>query len=230
MDRASESLVRTDYFETISLCDQALRLALSAKDWERLARITLPLQEARRQIRQIAVDTGAVRLVDTPTQLRAAPQPGCYLIQPPLIGADARGFRAGAERRGVPVFVLAREPMTRLGQWPMVGVSVLTVRVRLDPPAGVVRDATSKTGDRMETPVPMAWFEAAAEALGDAGIASVDANAPAAHRVEDLLERLEAVPEHEKLHQRLAGAAREAMTQPPPSFPRRRGMDHPYSF
>ncbi|MGP1272430.1 MAG: hypothetical protein ACTS22_03780 [Phycisphaerales bacterium] len=230
MERASEALGATAYFETVTLCDRALRLAIAARDWERVARICLPLQEARRQIRQLATDAGVVRLVDTPTQLRMQPSPGCYLVQPPLVGADARGLRAAAAKRCVPVFVLTREPLTRAGLWPVVGVSSITVRERVPPPPGVEPDSSSPTLDRSAEPVPLSWFEAAAESLGDAAIASVDPVAPAAHRVEDLLERIEALPEHEKLHQRLADAARQAMHEPVPRFPRRRGVDHPFSF
>ncbi|MEM9167411.1 MAG: hypothetical protein AAGB48_10375 [Planctomycetota bacterium] len=235
MDRASHRLIETDYFETVEFCERSLRLAVEAADWERFARILLPLQEARRQIRLEAVSEASgsacpVRLVDTPTQCRAEPRAGCVLFAPPLIAADARAFRLRAQRAHVPVLVLTREPMTREGQWPIAAVSARTVRVRLDPPRGVSAAEGTATGDRSEGVVPLAWFEGAAEALGDAGIAGVDRGLHPVHRIEALLECLDALPDHEKLHQRLADAAREASRVPPPAARRRFEDDHPFSF
>ncbi|MEO0629441.1 MAG: hypothetical protein AAFY46_01775 [Planctomycetota bacterium] len=230
MEAASTRLVETSYFDAVDLCVRALGLAVKASDWDRVARITLPLQEARRQIRQLAVDVPTITIVDTKAQLRKPATPGCYLIQPPLIGAEARSFATSAHKRRVAVFVLTREPMTDTGLWPIVGVSSISVRTKVEPPAGVERDLSGVTRDRVTNGVSMDWFEAAAEALGDAGFESVDPTWPAAHRVEDLIERIEAVPEHEKLHQHLADAAREAMREPAPTMPRRRGRDHPFSF
>jgi hypothetical protein len=230
MDAASAQLVATAYFDTVRLCARAAELCVKAREWERLSRIAMPLLEARRQIRQIAVDAGTVRVIDTPEALRAPAERGCVLVVPPLIGADARAYRLAAEQRQTPVVVLAREPMTNADLWPIVGVSILTVRTRIPPPPGVERSGAGVTRDTLREPVALDWFEAAAEALGDAAIASVDPKAPAAHRVEDLLERIDAVPEHEKLHQALAAAAQRAALEPAPSFPRRRGPDHPYSF
>ena len=230
MAAASVRLVETSYFDAVDLCTRALTLAVKASDWDRVARLALTLQEDRRQIRQLAVDVPTITIVDTAAQLRKPAEAGCYLVQSPLIGAEARAFASSAHKRRVPVFVLAREPMTDAGLWPIVGVSSISVRTKVDPPPGVERDSKSPTRDRVTDGIPMDWFEAAAEALGDAGFSSVDPSWPAAHRVEDLIERLEAVPEHEKLHQHLADAARDAMREPAPARPRRRGLDHPFSF
>lgn len=230
MEAASTQLVALAYFDAMELCGRALGLAVKHSDWDRVARIALPMQEARRQIRQLAVDVQRVTIVDTKAQLRKPAEPGCYLFQPPLIGAEARAFQVSASKRRVPVFVLAREPMTDAGLWPVVGVSSISVRAKVNPPSGVKRDASSPTRDRVTDGVSIEWFESAAEALGDAGFATVDPAWPAAHRVEDIIERLQAVPEHEKLHQHLADAAREAMREPAPTLPRRRGLDHPFSF
>lgn len=230
MERASALLAAMRPFDAERLAIRALEHTLRAKDWERLARIVMPLQEARRLRRQIATDAGRVRLIDTRTQLRARPEPGCYLIQPPLIGADARAFRASAIRRAIPVFTLAREPMTNEDLWPVVAVSSISVRTKVAPPPGVVRTDKGVTKDSIEEPIPVSWFESTAEALGDAAIQSVDPQAPAAHRVEDLIERIDALPEHEKLHQALHRAAEEAFLEPAPTFERRRGRDIPNSF
>jgi hypothetical protein len=225
MERASAALARTDYFEAESLCLKALERAIRARDFTSIARIAMPLQEARRQRRHEATDVGAV------TTLRefaasgtgaAALKPGCILIEPPMIGADARTLRALAERKRIAVMVLVREPTTASGRWPIVAVGGGTfrpaiVRVQVQPP------------ERGQ--ITPAWFLSAQEALGDAAIEKVKPTWPADHRVEDLLEYLEGVPDHEKLHQALAAAAREAATQPPTPYPRRRGLlDDPFSF
>lgn len=241
MERASEALEATRYFECEKLTRTALQRAHAAGDYERMARIILPLQEARRQRRQLAVDASfgpggrGVTLFET---RRAVPNdiaPGCYLFQPPLIGADARAFRDHAAEQQVPVFVLTREPLTRDGLWPIVSVGAISVRAKLAPPFRVefTLDRPSRDG---VTPadaahITRAWFESTAEALGDSAIASLKTDDPAAWLVEDLLDRLEAFPDHEKLHQRLADACRGAMVEPPPAIPRRRGMnDDPFSF
>lgn len=225
MDRASAALLRTDYFEAETLCLKAMERALRARDFTGIARITMPLQEARRQRRHEATDARRVRTMRefVASGSRTAPlEPGCILIEPPMVGADARTVRSIAERKRVPVMVLVREPTTATGRWPIVAVGggvfrPAIVRVQVQPPeAGEI------------TP---AWFLATQEALGDAAIEKVKPAWPADHRVEDLLEYLEGIPDHEKLHQALAAAAREAAAQPPTPYPRRRGLfDDPFSF
>ncbi|GAB5495043.1 MAG: hypothetical protein Phyf2KO_01230 [Phycisphaerales bacterium] len=230
MEKASGLLAAMRPLESEQLSLRALDIALKQKDWDRLARIVMPLQEARRLRRQEAADSGKVRLIDTQTQLRAKPEPGCYLFQPPLIAAEARAFRESALRRGVCVFVMTREPMTRDGKWPIAAVGALSVRTKVNPPDGVEQRDSGITRDEVTKPISVTWFESAAEALGDAAIASVDPNEPAAHRVEDLIERLDAFPEHEKLHQALERAAEEALTEPAPTHERRRGLDDTTTF
>lgn len=230
MEKASGLLAAMRPLESEQLSLRALDIALKQKDWDRLARIVMPLQEARRLRRQEAADSGKVRLIDTQTQLRAKPETGCYLIQPPLIAAEARAFRESALRRGVDVFVMTREPMTRDGKWPIVAVGTLSVRTKIDPPESVEPRDSGVTRDEVTKPINVSWFESAAEALGDTAIASVDPAEPAAHRVEDLIERLDAFPEHEKLHQALERAAEEALAEPAPKHERRRGLEDPTSF
>lgn len=241
MERASRALAETRYFDAARLCTEALHKARRADDFERMARICLPLQEARRWIRQEALDAGAVRVVSSPGDLDPEPKPGCYLVQPPLIGLDARQIRDAAWARNIPVFVLCREPMTRDAHWPLVGVGERVVRVRTDPPPGVEPAAPGgpaprpPTGDRITAAITPEWFAAAAEALGDRAIADAAAAAqpedPPAWVVDDHLDLLEAVSDHEKFMQALADACRDAMgSTTPTDRRRRRGTDHPGSF
>lgn len=206
MERASEALVATAYFEAAVDSRRALELAHRAGDVERMARICLPLQEARRQVREQALDAGAVGVFDSlegvsSSSLASAPV-GCWLLRPPLGGREAGRLRDSLWSAGVPALVLACEPAEGAGeaggQWAVVAADDrLEVRAGVESPAGAVPSAT--------------WFAAAAEALGDAAIAGVDAGAPARMRIEALLQRLDLVPDHEKLHQRLEEACREAL-------------------
>lgn len=230
MDEASIALGETRYFDTVSLCLRAIERARATSDLDRLSRISLPLQEARRQIRQLAVDAGPVRLISSSEDLPKPLEPGCYLFQPPMIGADARTLRQMAHKRKIPVFAFAREPLTTGGRWPVVGVGEVSVRTQVDPPEVLMRVDDHVTKDRFKGEVPMDWFEAAAEAVGDAGIASLKPDHSPWWRLDDLLERLSAVPEHEKLHQALAATCREAMEADQPIERRPHPLDNPYSF
>ena len=235
MDRASLALAETRYFDAANDAAHALNRARRENDFERMARICLPLQEARRQIRQFAAEAATdaetpVVVVSHPGDLRGPLQPGCYLIQPPMIGADARVLRETAFKRRIAVSVLAREPLTRKGLWPIVGVGEVSVRVQIEPPVPLERRDDHITKDGYEGPVALAWFEAAGEALGDNAIAAFDENLHPHWKVDELMEALEACPEHEKLHQALASACREAAGSSEPTGRRPSPFDNPFSF
>jgi hypothetical protein len=234
MERAQAALERTAYFEAQREAVRALLLARRSADFERMARIVLPLLEARRQIRQAAIDTGRAVLVCTPEDVPTPVRAGCYLLQPPMIGLDGRRLRELADEHEIPVFVLVREPLANDGRWPVVGVGDVVVRTKVAPPVPLDVVKGSSTRDGWEAPPPLAWMEAAHEALGDAAIASAErvaAEDPPMFLVDDLLERLPGVPEHEKLLQRLERACRGAMGQPIPETPRRRGaVFDPFTF
>jgi hypothetical protein len=97
----------------------------------------------------------------------------------------------------------------------MVAIGQVTIRTRIDPP---------KTWDK---PTP-SWFAEAGEQLGDAAIESIDPTAEPARQVDALLERLDAFPDHEKLHQSLEEACQVAakayagMSAPPRAASRSR--------
>ncbi len=236
MDRASRALEATKYFEAERLAATALRRAHSASDFERMARILLPLQEARRQKHQLAVGSGRCFLMKTMKGLSGDVEAGCYLFQPPLIGIDARTFRDGADSQQIPTIVMTREPMTREGKWPVVAVNgTASIRVRIDPPWPLERVEKSITKDGVDGVTfgapPVQWFETAAEAIGDSAISRLRPDEPAAWHVDDLMACLDCQPDHEKLHQRLAEECRLAVTQPLPEGRRHRPLvDDPFSF
>lgn len=200
MEQASEALSRTAYIDAELLADRALHLAHRARAYDLMARICLPLQEARRQRFMQAVDAsgGKVRMVDQPFDDRSPEEPGLYLVQPMLVAADARRLRTQALERRIPAVVLCREPLTSVGLQPVVAIGDLVVRTKVRPPKSVKQPSVT-------------WFMEALEQLGDAAIEEIDAALTPVRRVEALLERLDAVVDHEKLHQRLADACRDAV-------------------
>lgn len=213
MERASVALSATDYFEAAALSLKALRAARRERDYERMARICLPLQEARRQVRERAVDRGRVYQVRSLEAILTLREAGCYLVEPPLVGIDANLVRSALWNARVVSLVLAREPETVAGLWPLVATGggeglPVVMRVRLPKPQNAHASSS--------------WLVMAQERLGDEAVSQVLAHWPADHRVDDLLERLEGVPDHEKLLQALEKACREAARLSSPSPPRRR--------
>lgn len=238
MEQASQQLVRRRYFEAEAACLEALRKAVAIRDFDRIARITLPLQEARRQKRDMAVEAGDVFIVDSEIPSGKKLVPGCYLVSPPRVGVDGRALREAADKKHVPIVVTVREPATREGLWPVVAVGPVTIRVKVKPPlVAAAPRPRAKTPKKSAKPAktapsapepsersvpalpPSEWFIYANEQLGDAAIAEVGDGAQPASRVGALIEYLEAHPDHEKLHQRLEEAARAAARDPRP--PRR---------
>lgn len=197
MERAQAALHRNQWFEAERMAQRALEMARAGRDFTLMARIALPLQEARRQRLQLAFDANNFRIVDEPFGEEVRVDPGCYLVQPPLVGADARRLRLAAFEQEVPVAVLCREPITKLKLCPIVTIGQLTIRTKIDPPK------------HWDHPT-LDWFVAALEALGDAGIETLDRGCDPIRLVDALLARLDATPDHEKLHQELAHACREA--------------------
>jgi hypothetical protein len=225
MERASRALVKRDYFEAERLAAGALRRAHHEGDFARMARIIMPLQEARRLKRDMAYDAGKVFVVEGELPHGKALVQGCYLIGPPRVGVDGRMLRDLADERHVPVVVVVREPTSRDGLWPIVAVGPVTVRAKVAPPKPPPPKKPKKAAkSKAKLPAPEApkptkptveWFIQTCERLGDEAIDQVAATLPAASRADALFDRLEAHPNHEKLHQRLEEACRQAMIEPP---------------
>jgi len=226
MGHASVSLAAGSSLHAALLSRDALHLARSRGDFERMSRICMPLLEAQRAIRLDALSTGPAKLISMGEDLPGLPETGCYLFAPMLVGADAKQFRTAANAAGVAVFVLTREPEMSNGLWPVCGVGERVVRIRIQPPP------QSKTNPDLIDPQ---WFSYASEQLGDQAIEdahnAAEPNDPAAWRVDDLLDRIDACPEHEKFMMALAQACRDAMAMPTPTIVRRRALiNDPYSF
>jgi hypothetical protein len=214
MEKASRDLVSRRYFEAEHACAEALARAHAAGDYERMSRIALPLQEARRQKRDMAFDAAkSVTLVTGVLPSGRALRAGCYLLAPPRVGVDGRALREIADRKRVPTIIVVREPTTREGLWPVVAIGPVTFRTRVKPPPGGPDDPPSRE-----------WMIETNEALGDAAIAQVPPDADPYTRSDLLFDRVQALPDHEKLHQFLADACREASRSPRPAAHRRRQL------
>jgi len=201
MEEASQALADTAYFASERLSVRALVASRQACDFERMIRILLPLQEARRQRYQMALDVGAITIMDTPVPDDVTVETGCYLFRPNLVGADGRRFRLAALEQEVPVAVVCREPLTQIRLCPVVAIGPgVTVRERIDPP----EDPDDPS---------LAWFTGALEQLGDFAIESLDPGRATLKRLDALLGRLDAIPEHEGLHQAVAETCRQAVQE-----------------
>ena len=202
MEKSSAALAETDYFQAERCAVEALTIAHLAHDYGQMSRILMPLQEARRQIRLAAIDTGEVIVLDDYTQLEelmgegCVPGAGCYVLEPPLVGANGRNLRDLCRAEGVPSVVLVHEPETQLGRWPVVMIGPITVRTQIDPPAG---------GE-----ITMDWLIGAGEQHGDAAIESAMLQDEPADRVDALMDRLGTIIDHEKLMQALERECRAA--------------------
>ena len=205
MDKAGAALAKGDYFDCETLACEAMELSHASRDWDRLARLLMPLEEARRAKRLEAADTGNIFRIDSVDALQemTAIEPGCWLLEPLIVGAHGREFRAMADSQRVPVLCIVREPETQLGAWPLAMLGPIVVRTQVTPPEG----------DEPDVP----WFLAAAEAMGDEAIESVPADLDPEVRVNKLMERLMTLRDHDELHQAVAQAARDALRASAPA-------------
>ena len=197
MEMAEAALRRGKWFEAERCAQKGLEMARRAEAFEMMAAICLPLQEARRQRLQLALDARRVTILNSGVVEEMKVQPGCYIVEPPLVGADARRLRLAALRDEVPVAVVCREPPNRRGECPIVAIGGTTVRTRIAP------------AKSPEKPT-MAWFVGALEQLGDFAIESVDAGHDLDKQIDDVLAKLDAHPDHEALHQTLMELCQEA--------------------
>jgi hypothetical protein len=196
--QAAKALKRSRWFEAERLSLQALDLARDEREFERMASIGPLLYEARRQQIDTAADTGRMTILETPFTEEIKIKPGCYLVRPPLVGADARRLRLLAFGREVPVAVLCREPRAAIGLCPVVALGGgATVRMKVDCPL----DPDNPEID---------WLLDAMDALGEAALETIDPAQEVVRRIDALLARLDTVPGDQGLHACLERACLEA--------------------
>lgn len=197
MEQATAALRRGQFFEAEVLANECLHIAWEQEDFAAMARIVMPLQEARRQRRLLAAEAGTVQVVDGAMEsLLKSVTPGCYVIAPPNVGADARSLANYAFEHDIPVIAIAREPVTQMGLLPVVSVGPTIIRTLVKRPKG-----DNHT---------VAWCLAVLDELTDKALDSIDEHKSARRRVNDLMDRLDSLPESEELHRALADTAVEA--------------------
>lgn len=204
IEATAASLSRRAFFEAERMAQKAITLAQQANDFRRMAATVDPLLKARMGRMQLAIDAataGRITIVDEPITDQMKLEPGFFLVQPPQVGADARRLRMAALQNEIPVLVICREPLTKLGLSPVVAIGPgATVRTRIDPPANY---------DQPE----LQWFLDALNALGQEAIAAIDSEMEVTRRLRHILERLDTVPEHADLHDLLKQTCLEAARQ-----------------
>ncbi|MEE8155026.1 MAG: hypothetical protein V3T53_08765 [Phycisphaerales bacterium] len=197
LSTAEKALRRKRYFEAERMAGEALLMARQERDYQRMAAIIRPLQKARQGRLALAVDIGGVTILNAPFTEGDEIEPGNYLVRPPMVGVDARRFRLAALALEVPVAVVCHEPITQLGLCPLVALSGnVVVRTKIDPPADP---------DHPDLP----WLLDAMQALGDWAIESMDTQLAPERFIDELLSRMDAIPEHDGLHERLEEACRQ---------------------
>lgn len=199
--KSGEALSIADAFAAERTAFKGLMAARSEHDFARMATLVPALLEARTCRLTAALTAKRITIIDSPIGEDVTVSKGAYLVEPPQVGADARRLRLAAFEQNVPAAVLCREPLTRIKLLPVVAIAPgATVRVKVHPP---------KNLDKPDMP----WFIATLQALGDMAIETIDASMPAERRVDALLERLDAAPEHEGLHHALQQACIEAAAE-----------------
>ena len=194
----------SDPFTAETRLAQGLRSAVTAGALELVPGIVMALADRRAARREAALDAGRLTVVTEPFEEEVLLDPGLYLLHPPLlVGADARRVRLLAIEQRVPVVAVCREPITVIGLCPVVAISPgCTIRTKLRPPASW--DDAEAVAD---------WMLVAHDALGDAAVDQLDAELPATRRLEQLLDRLDAIPEHRELHEAIAAIVPEAIAE-----------------
>ncbi|MCH2144634.1 MAG: hypothetical protein MK082_05745 [Phycisphaerales bacterium] len=189
--RAEKALESGDFFEAERLALAALEEARSASEFKVMTDIIPTLRDARSARLEAAIEAGEsiLHLEKRPEEGESV-EPGCYLVQPPLVGADARALRLAALEQGVPVATVCREPLTETKLRPIVAIGRITVRARVLPAAD---DASPD----------MEWFLTAMNELGETAIESVDTGTLIIKQIDALLDRLDSIPDHARLHDAL---------------------------
>jgi hypothetical protein len=187
MQKAQSALKSGKWFEAERLAQRALEVAHQVGDFGRMSRIIMPLQESRRQRMQLASEATTVKWIEGEIGEDHRVGPGLHIMQPPLVGADARRIRLTALRREVPALVICREPTTQLGLVPIVAIGLMTVRARIDAPEKPAKPTKQ-------------WFLWALEQLGDTAIGMIDTGMDAVRQVDFAVSLMDSVPDHEELH------------------------------
>ena len=192
MNAASKALDQEKWFKAEAAASTLLKESRARRDFEGMAAILPILRDARtgRFEEAFRVADGEIRILEDEFQEEDKVVGGCWLVQPPFVGADAKRIRWAAIEQEVPVAVLCREPLTKLGLQPVVCIDQTTIRVKVEPP------------ETPEAPDPE-WIRYALDELGEYAIETVDTGVELEKQVDSLLDRVMTIPEHARLHDAL---------------------------
>lgn len=199
--KAKAALEAGETFDAERAALKAIAAARHEHAYARMAEIMPTLLEARMHRVALALKTNRIITLTEPVSEDVKAQMGCYIVQPPQVAADARRLRMAGFEQNVPVVVLCREPLTQVKLLPIVALGPgATVRTKVRPPKN------------MNVP-DMSWFTQALDALGTFAVETLDPALTAERRVDALIDRLDAVPEHEGLHHALQQACMDAQQE-----------------
>lgn len=201
VDKGLDALREESWFIAESHLLKALIASRGRDDWEGMIEITDGLRQSRCGIRRQALVRGSVRLCNEGSTETMAISTGRYLVEPPLVGADARRLVQSGRDNQVAIAVVCREPLTRSGLVPIVAIAPgTTIRVQIDPPSNERKPTT-------------AWFKNAMESIGDAALDTIDPTKAVDRRIDAILGTIDAIPDHEALYEALSETCREAHEQ-----------------
>ena len=198
VDRAIDAADQASWFLAEAQWLKALIASRGRSDWSGMIQIVEGLRSARRAIRRKALVRGSVRVVDDAISETMELTAGRYLLQPPLVGADARRLIQFGREQEVPIAVICREPRTQTGLIPIVAIAPgTTIRARIDPPS-------------KESQPSVAWFKTALDSIGEAALDRIDPADGQERRIDALLGCLDAIPDYDPVYARLIGTLEEA--------------------
>ncbi|QDU70903.1 hypothetical protein Pan265_07450 [Mucisphaera calidilacus] len=228
MNRASQALLERDYLTTESLCEQARDLARSSEAWDDYARILMPLQECRRMRRTIAAEGWLLigthdrdALLDDLASQGPPPgpkpfthpgkQPGeiCaaqIVVTAPLTPDDTRIIWETCRQRRLWVELLlagGSGPSRVARSW---GDNNLTAEIPA-PPGDIPIDTWIEPRHKHAV-TGSTWFQAACETLGNAALTALNTPPATPASLDQIAQAVDAIPDHELLHQRLYEYAR----------------------
>lgn len=211
METASIALAEMDYARCEALCVEAFDQARAELDWVMVQRVLLPLQEARRQKRQAAID--GMILLGTPDKATAIEslisdeRCGCIVLTQPYVKEDAITLDTLIRERHRTIEILFADTTVEDDDWTIATFNGPQASIQVPAPS---RDWIGQWVDSLATqpPTPAHWFMRASESLGNAALDAVDAPVGSMERFDQLALALAGAGDHEILHQRLADAAK----------------------
>ena len=202
VDKANESIGQEAWFDAEQSLDRALAMSHGRHDYQGMAEILDLLQQTRAGWnKQAYASRTAVRVVDDEVEDSMKVEQGRYLVQPPLVGADARRLRLLALAGGVPAMVLCREPKTQLGLIPVVAIGPLgAIRTKVKPPKDLKKP-------------PVKWYRDAFASLAEMSLEKINPNHIASRKLEAVLSLLDTIPESGMLHEQAIALCLESANE-----------------